>query len=70
LRGDRLTLYVNGFKVVEGYDDSWPEGYLALAAGTWYETPFTAWFDNVRVSEPLPRPPDGDDLALNDSRAP
>lgn len=67
---DRLTLYVNGFKIVEAYDDSWSEGYLALIAGTWQEARFTAWFDNVRVSEPLPRPPDGDDLTFNESRAP
>jgi hypothetical protein len=61
--GDHLTLYVNDHMVIEAWDDSWAEGHVGLLVNTWEESPLTAWFDNVRVSEPLPRPRDDDDLA-------
>ncbi len=62
--GDRLTLYVNDYRVLEARDAAWTAGHIGLLVNSWEAFPLTAWFDNVRVSEPLPPPRGDDDLAL------
>ncbi|MDH5607148.1 MAG: hypothetical protein OEY93_09680 [Anaerolineae bacterium] len=50
--GDRLTLYVNGKKVVEAIDNAFASGDVGLLAGTFDATSVDVLFDNFVVSKP------------------
>jgi len=50
--GDRLTLYVNGKKVVEAVDNAFASGDVGLLAGTFDATSVDVLFDNFVVSKP------------------
>lgn len=50
--GNRLTLYVNGNKIVEAFDNSLTSGDVGLLAGTFDSTSVEVVFDNFVVKSP------------------
>lgn len=50
--GDRLTLYVNGVKMVEASDDSYSSGFIGLVVGTTSVPGLEVSFDNFIAKKP------------------
>jgi hypothetical protein len=50
--GDRLTLYVNGVKVVEATDEIYSSGFIGLVVGTTSVPGLEVSFDNFKVKKP------------------